>query len=127
MYNSTEPLLYNSFELLTTLSGLRRSLKVTCGATLVPTLVAPFGGSATVTCGCVKLNVGPVLKVFVTVPVITLPAVSCTPVMVRVKLAFAANRFVGLRVNSWLASLKIGVNATGLPPVVRVILLMLLG
>src|ERR1035441_5226418 len=83
LYNSIEPWLYVSLELLTMLSGLRRSLKTRRGVTLVPTPIAPLGGSATVTDGWIKLNVGPVVKVFVTVPTITLPAVSFTPVMVR--------------------------------------------
>ena len=51
LYNSTEPRLYNSFELLTTLSGLSRSLKTIRGATFVPTPAAPFCGSTRVTVG----------------------------------------------------------------------------
>ena len=84
LYSSTEPRLYSSLELLTTVSGLRRSLKTMRGATLVPTPVAPFGGSERVTDGWSRLKVGPVVKVFVTVPVIRLPAVSLTPVIVMV-------------------------------------------
>ena len=84
LYNSTEPWLYGSLELVTTLSGLSRALNITLGATLVPTPVVLFGGSTTVTDGWSKSNVGPVVKVFVTVPVIGLPAVSFTPVIVIV-------------------------------------------
>src|SRR5713226_3937171 len=76
LYSSTEPRLNNSLELLTTLSGLRRSLKAMRGATLVPMPVVFGAGSERVTDGWSKLNVGPVWKVFVTVPTIVLPAVS---------------------------------------------------
>src|SRR6202140_5996142 len=84
LYSSTEPRLYNSLELLTTLIGLRRLLKTMRGATLVPTAVVFGAGSDSVTDGWSKSKVGPVVKVFVTVPDIVLPAVSLTPVMVRV-------------------------------------------
>src|SRR6266481_7587368 len=128
LYSSTEPRLNNSLELLTTLSGLRRSLKTMRGATLVPMPVALFGGSARLTCGWSKLKVGPVVKVFVTVPTIVLPAVSLTPLIVMVYVALAAsNGSVGVRVNNWLPSPNDGVTATGLPPVVSVIWPMLVG
>src|ERR1700732_4247888 len=84
LYNSTEPRLNNSLELLTTLIGLRRLLKTMRGATLVPTEVMFGAGSDRVTDGCSKSKVGPVVKVWVTVPTMVLPAVSLTPVMVRV-------------------------------------------
>src|SRR5208283_2620831 len=109
------------------LSGLRRLLKTMRGATFVPTPVAPFGGSVSVTDGFTKSIVGPVVKVFVTVLVIGLPAVSLTPVIASVKLALANNGTVGVKVSNWLPSLNVGVTATGLPPVVSAICPMLVG
>ena len=64
--------------------GLRRLVKVMRGSTLVPTPTLPPAGSVKLTVGCVRSKVGPVVKVLVTVPVIRLPAVSFTPVMVMV-------------------------------------------
>ena len=77
--------------------------------------------------GFTKSIVGPVVKVFVTVLVIGLPAVSLTPVIASVKLALANNGTVGVKVSNWLPSLNVGVTATGLPPVVSAICPMLVG
>src|SRR5882762_3710043 len=84
LYNSTEPWLYDSLELVTTLIGLRRLLKTMRGATLVPTAVMFGAGSERVTDGWSKSKDGPVVKVWVTVPAKMLPAVSFTPVMASV-------------------------------------------
>src|SRR6202165_1910584 len=82
--NSTEPRLYNSLELVTTLIGLRRLLKTMRGAPLGPTAVMFGAGSERVTDAWSKSKDGPVVKVWVTVPTMMLPAVSFTPVMVSV-------------------------------------------
>ena len=51
LYNSTEPRLNTSLELVTTLSGLRRLEKVIRGARLVPTPVVLGAGSDKTTAG----------------------------------------------------------------------------
>ena len=70
--------------MLVTERGLTRLLKVTCGCTFSPTPVLPFCGSTPVTVGTTKSMPGPVVKFAVTVLVIRLPALSCTPVIDRV-------------------------------------------
>ena len=66
------------------LNGFMRLLKRIRGATLVPTPVIPDAGSTKTTDPWSRSKVGPVVKVWVTVPTIVFPAVSLTPVIVSV-------------------------------------------
>src|ERR1035438_2858208 len=107
--------------------GLRRLENSIRGATFVPTPMVSGAGSDRTSDGALRSKVGPVVKVLATVPVIWLPAVSFTPVIVIVYEVLASSGTAGARVSNWLASLNDVVTASTFPPVLSVICPMLVG
>ena len=89
--------------------------------------MAPFAGELDTIVGLTMSAPGPVVKPAVTVPLIKLPAVSRTPVIVSVWAVLDASRRLGVRVRVRLPLERVRVTESDEPPAFKLTPVRLVG